>query len=168
MSHFSQRQSLLAVQIVDDISNDLGVRLQRAPVTVHLDPPSVGVIRGNLSVVDDRIVEKGKRMGTGPPSRCVGRITAVDRPTVTGVFIQLVESSDVLRITDRLEHTHVLPAGKHVGVADRRVDVDDASGDEFVGTQLTGCEFGGERGDEVSPNQGFVGDPRVFLGRDFR
>ena len=48
---FGQRQSLNADQIIEYVSDDLGIRFERAFVAEHLDETAVRVVRRDLAVV---------------------------------------------------------------------------------------------------------------------
>ena len=54
LCHLAQRQSFFAQQIVNDIGDHFGIRQQRALIAKHLDVPTVGIVRGDLSVVHHR------------------------------------------------------------------------------------------------------------------
>ena len=114
------------------------------------------------------IIQQREGMRAAPPARRIGGIPAMGGEAIPLVFLQTVEPAHVLRIPHPLEHAHVLPAGKHVGAVDAGVDAEHAPGDEFPLVELAVRQLGGQRGEEIPPNHGLVGDGLQLAGGDFR
>ena len=159
-------QPLLPVQVVDDIGNDLRIRLEGTFVAVHFNGTAVCVIGGNLPVVDNRVIQQGEGMCAPPPARGIGGISAVGGEAVAGVFVQPVEPAHILREAHCLEYAHVLAAGENVAALDPGVDVEHALCHEFPFIQLTLRQLGGQGGHEVPPDQRHVRDLGHFPGGD--
>ena len=137
-------------------------------IHIYLDRAAVGVVGGNLPVVDDGIIAERKRMRAAPPAGGIRRVTAVGCPGVAGIVLQAVETADVLGITDSLENAHVLAAGEYVGALKPRVDADDAAHGKFVLVKLAGREPGRQRRDKITPDQRLVGDGGKLARGDTR
>ena len=76
----------------------------------YLDKAAVCVVGRYLSVMHDGIFKQRKGMGTAPPARGVCGISAVRRPRIRLVFVETVETPDILRESDCLERAHVFAA----------------------------------------------------------
>ena len=159
-----QGQPLLSLEKIGDIGDDLGVGLEGTLIAVHLNVPPVGVVGGDLPVVDDGAVQQGKGVGPAPPAGSIGGIAAVAGPAIGLILHQPVELPYILRITHRLEDPHVFPAGKHIGPLDACVDPHDRPGDELVFVQLHTGQDRAEGGDEITPDQGLIGDGGDLAG----
>ena len=155
-----QAQLLTPQQIVQHIGEDLRIGLERALVTEHLDEAAVGVVRGDLAVVDHGVVQQGEGMGAAPPARGVGGIAAVGRPGVGLILLQAVEPAHVLGVPGGLENPHVLPAREDIAALQGHVDLQNAPGHEGVLVHLHIPEGGLKGGGKVPPDQRLVGDLR--------
>ena len=74
-------------------------------------------------------------------------------PGIGFVFLQLVKTTDILRIADGFEGSHVLAAGKNVRAAQRAVDTRDGSDDKFLFIKLLTAEYRRQRRRELAPDQ---------------
>ena len=147
-----QVKTVTAVEQVKQIRDNLGVCLELAGVSVHLDVTAVGVVRGNLAVVNDGSVQQRKRMRSAPPSRRVGWEPAVRRPQVRLVLFQTIKAPDVFRIADALENAHVLPAGENIRAVEAAVDLENALSNVLLPGQFRFLELVPVRLDEIPPD----------------
>ena len=135
---------------------------------MHLNSPPIGIVGGNLPVVDDGVVKHRKGMGPAPPAGGIGGIPSVGRPAVALVLLQPVEIPYIFRKAHCFEDAHVFAAGKDIGAVDMGVDADDALGDKFPLVKLARLELCGKRIEEIPPDERFVFDFRSLPSRDFR
>ena len=159
-------QPLLSVEKIDDIGDYFGVSQQVAFIAVHFNKAPVGVVRRNLTVVYDRIIQKCKGVRSAPPARRVGRVTPVGAPAIALVIFQAVEVPDIFGKSDRFKYPHVLSAGKHIGAVDFIVDIDDAACYKFLFVESALLEFGIFRIDKIAPDQRNAGNIPVLPGLD--
>ena len=105
-------------------------------------------------------------MGTAPPARCIGRVTAVGSPGICFVFFQAVVQADILREADCLEYAAVLAAGEHVSALIFMVDVGYATYHEFILGQLGFNQLIPAGDNEVTPDQRLIRNRRMLSGRN--
>ena len=166
MRRFFQRHSLLAQQEIENIGNNFGIGQQLAAITKHFHKAAVGIIRRDLTVVYNRVIQHRKGMRAAPPAGSVGWIPTVCGPAVAGVFIQPIELAHILGEADRFEHTHVFAAGENVRTGNFGVDPNHAARHKLALIQLAVRQFVRQRGDKVAPDQRLIGDARHLFGGD--
>ena len=77
----------------------------------------------------------------------------MSRPGIALVFLQAVEVRHVLRVAHRLEHPHILTAGKHIRALELIVDADYTAGNIFLFVQMAVRQLVGQRLYEIPPDQ---------------
>ena len=155
-----ERQAAPAHEVVDDVGDGLGIRLERAGVAEHFNEAAVRVVAGDFAVVHHRAVKQREGMRAAPPAGRVGRVAAVRRPAVAGVLVKAVKPAHILREAHGLEDAHVLAAGEDERALDLRVDVQHAPHDVLLLVEMAFVQHGFARGEEVAPDQRLIGNGR--------
>ena len=153
-----KRKSLSAEQIIGNVGYDLGVGLQGTFITEHLDVSAIGVVGGNLAVVNYGIIKQRKGMGTAPPAGGVSGITSVSRPGISCVFLKPIEPSHILGKSHRLENPHILSAGKNISAVDLCIYLGDHSRHIFFFVKLKAGKHRGKGSHEIPPYNRYIGD----------
>ncbi|MPM33497.1 hypothetical protein SDC9_80073 [bioreactor metagenome] len=118
--------------------------------------------------MNDRVIQKRKRVRAAPPAGGVGRVPPVRGPAVALVFVETVKVANVLRVAHAFEHAHVLAARKHKAAFERGVDVDHRARDVFLFVKLAVAQAVRLRGDKIAPDQRLVRDFLCLARRNFR
>ena len=168
MCRLGKRQALSAQQIVKDIRNDLGIRLQRALVAEHLHVTAVGVVGRDLAVVYDGILQKPEGMRAAPPAGGIGRVSAVARPAVAEVLIQPIKPAHVLGEAHCLEDAHVLARRKNVRTRNSRIDAVDTARRVLPFVEMRTLQLSAQRREKVAVDERLARDLGNLARRDLR
>ena len=138
--NFFPRQFLPSVKEVEYISNAFCIGKQIALISqsgiLYLNSSTVCIIGRNFSVMNNRTIQQGKRMGPAPPTGSVGRIATVRCPTVACILIKTVEFPNIFRVSNTFEYPHVFSTGKNIRSVDMSIDFLYAPKDIFLFIQL--------------------------------
>ena len=101
-------------------------------------------------------------MRAAPPARRIGGIPAVRRPAVSRIVLQTVEVSHILWESHRLEHPHILPAGKNIHALHLCVDRHDGARHALLLVYLHGGQHAAKRRHKEPPDQRLIRNGRRF------
>ena len=121
--HYLYGKAVPSYQEVDSVGHYLGVGLHGAVITELLQITPVYSIRGYFAIMDHRPVQDVERMCPTPPTRGIGRESAVGCPQITLILLQAEILSYLLRVAYTLEHRHVFSAGEDKGVLKSGIDL---------------------------------------------